>query len=212
MNIFIDIETLPTEDAKQIAYVSENLKAPANYKKQESIQRWIEDNTDDMVKKTALSGLFGRVYMIGLAGDRGPVTVFRGGSEIDILSRLATHLKIYGANKYTFIGHNAKDFDLPFLSQRMMVNGLGPLWPHQVRPPVEDTMEMFACGRYKQYYALDALCMAFGIPTPKSELDGSKVHEYYLAGRHDEVAEYCAKDVESMRAVYHAMQVQKVAT
>ena len=39
MNIFIDIETLPTEDAKQIAYVSENLKAPANYKKQESIQR-----------------------------------------------------------------------------------------------------------------------------------------------------------------------------
>jgi len=217
MNIFIDIETLPTENETQAEYVAANVKAPGNYKKPEAIERYIKDNRNEAISKTALSGLFGQVYMIGLAKNDGPVKVIRGDNELDVLTQFRARLVEWGATdgigsaKANYIGHNAKDFDLPFLAQRMMINRL-PLFYHiESRLPVIDTMQMFACGRFKQYYSLDALCLAFGIDSPKGDLDGSKVHEYYLAGRHDEVAEYCAKDVEAMRAVYNAMTGVKVA-
>lgn len=217
MNIFIDIETLPTDRNQQIDYVAANVKAPGNYKKQEAIEKYIADNRDEAVSKTALSGLFGQVYMVGLARGDEDVSVIRGDSERDVLVGLRKQLIEWGAlnqhrdAKAKFIGHNAKDFDLPFLSQRLMVHGFGPLWRHESKSPVMDTMQMFACGRYKQYYSLDALCLAFGIESPKSEIDGSMVHQYYLDGRHDEVAKYCADDVRATRLIYNIMTQHKAA-
>lgn len=37
MNIYIDIETLPTTDAETIAEIAANIKPPANYSKPETI-------------------------------------------------------------------------------------------------------------------------------------------------------------------------------
>ena len=52
---------------------------------------------------------------------------------------------------------------------------------------------------------LDVLANALKIPSPKIEMDGSKVYDYYKAGRLDEIHKYCKGDVETVRKVYHLM-------
>lgn len=212
MKVFIDIETLPTESNEAIDFTVANIKAPGNYKKQESIDAYIKSARDETIAKTALSGLFGRVYMVGYAIDDAPVEVIYDEREANVVGELINRLRAAGAyNDYldpkcTFVGQNALDFDIPFLSQRLMVHGHPPLFRHDVKyPPVFDTMKAFACGKYKQYYSLEALCLAFGLPCNKGDMDGSQVAQYHADGRHDEVIEYCKNDVEDVRRLYHAM-------
>jgi predicted PolB exonuclease-like 3'-5' exonuclease len=54
------------------------------------------------------------------------------------------------------------------------------------------------------------LCLALSIPTPKGDLDGSKVWQYVQDGRHEEVAAYCRRDVEATRQVHRRMTFQTV--
>ena len=42
----------------------------------------------------------------------------------------------------------------------------------------------------------------------KGDIDGSKVWKAVQDGRIDEVAEYCAKDVERVRAIYKRMNFE----
>lgn len=215
--LYLDIETLPTESNEQIDHVVSKIKAPGNYKKPEAIEKYIAGVRDETVKKTALSGLFGRVYMIGYAFDNNEAGVIYDESEASVLAQLDGILiqrglrSEFGDKDFVIVGHNAKDFDVPFLSQRMMINGFAPLFRHghkSVQASVHDTMQMFACGRYKQYYSLESLCLAFGLPCSKGEMDGSQVYDYYKAGRHAEVIEYCKGDIDDTRRVYRAMTEQ----
>ena len=43
-NIYFDIETIPTQSEYIKNHVQTNLTPPANYKKQETIDAWIEEN------------------------------------------------------------------------------------------------------------------------------------------------------------------------
>ena len=70
MKIFIDIETIPTQDEELKNYVCENLKPPANYKNEVSINKWLEENKDDAVNKTSLDGAFGEIVVISVAINR----------------------------------------------------------------------------------------------------------------------------------------------
>ena len=211
MKLFLDIETLPTNSNEKIDYVVKNIKAPGNYKKQEAIDKYIAIERKSVVSNTALSGIFGEVYMIGYAIDDSPVRVIREASEGDTIAQFIEDISSkgliddFGYCKATIVGHNAEDFDVPFLSQRMMVNQFKPLYHHATSAKIDDTMKMFACGRYKQFYKLEALCLAFGLPCSAGNMDGSKVAQYYAEGRHDEVMKYCGGDVEDMRRVYYAM-------
>jgi predicted PolB exonuclease-like 3'-5' exonuclease len=210
--IYVDIETIPTERPEIIERVTSKLSAPSNYKDPEKIEAYIEAQKPEAVHKTGLSGLFGQVLMIGFAFDDEPVKVIREGAEADILQafrnvacRVKSQDQEYCTN--TLVGHNILGFDAPFLSQRMMINGLKPLFRHGGKPwdmPIDDTMTMFACGT-RTMYSLENLCLAFGVPTPKGEMTGSSVYDYYKEGRIDEIAEYCARDVEATRAIYKKM-------
>ena len=216
MNIFIDIETLPTESNQQIDYVVSKIKAPGNYKDTEKIQAFIDSKRDETIAKTALSGLFGRVYMIGYAIENNPVNVIYEPTEHETLEVFNTLLgrNNYGDNKCTFIGHNISEFDIPFLSQRLMINGFMPLFRHGAKPwaqSVDDTMRMFACGKFKQYYSLEELCLAFDIESPKQGMDGSQVAGMYAKGEHERVKEYCAADVTATRQLYYRLTKPKAA-
>jgi hypothetical protein len=45
--------------------------------------------------------------------------------------------------------------------------------------------------------SLDSLAKALGIPSPKENLDGSKVYPYYRAGKLTEIYEYYKRDVDT---------------
>jgi hypothetical protein len=238
--LYLDIETTPTARQDVQDYLSTSLRdeliqameavsAPANYKdadkiaeycaaKKKALQDGFAQDLQKKIESTALDGSFGQVFCIGWALDGdGPTTVY--GDERFVLREFSSQLQIHPSDLHstTVIGHNVSAFDLRFLQQRFIVNGIRPPFvlarAAQAKPweseKVYDTMIQWAGvgGRI----SLDKLCLALSIPSPKGELDGSKVWQWVQDGRHDEVARYCERDVEAVRAVHRRMTFQSVA-
>jgi 3'-5' exonuclease len=220
MQIHLDIETHQTdrEDVRQ--YIAATVTHPGTMSKAETIAKWNEEcrpaAIEEAVSKTGLDGAFGRVCVIGVALDDGPViTFFNATEEASILDQLAGHLEgsIHATEffKTTVVGHNVANFDLRFLTQRYIVNGIRPpqvlARAAQAKPweseKVFDTMVQWAGVGNR--ISLDKLCLALSIPSPKGDMDGSMVGQYVADGRIEEVAAYCQRDVEATRAVYKRM-------
>lgn len=112
-------------------------------------------------------------------------------------------------SKIQLCGHNAKEFDFPYICRRMIINGI-PLPPYlqlSGKKPWEikhlDTMEMWKFGDYKNYTSLALLTAVFEIPSPKNDIDGSDVNRvYYHEEGLDRIAEYCNRDVLATAQVY----------
>lgn len=217
--IVFDLETLPSDDAGIIADIAAGIKPPGNLKKAETIEAWERDEKPaavlEAVRKTSLDGTYGRICCIGFAVDDEPVECSFGNEE-DVLRNFFRWLE--GAARisdYTerqsaiFIGHNILSFDLRFLWQRCVVNGIRPpaFIPFNAKPwdgKVFDTMTAWNPAREKSI-SLDKLCRALGVPSSKGDLDGSKVAEYWQAGKQQEVAAYCMADVEAVRQCHKRM-------
>jgi len=220
--IYLDIETVPTDRQDVIDEITASIEAPGQFKKPESIAAWLEENRESAaqaeIAKTALSGTFGRICCIGIAidDDERPRS-FHGLDEPVLLANFSAWLNSEvppGKYDSLIVGHNVLAFDLRFLVQRYMVNGIRPPFAiaraAQAKPwdtnIVYCTMTQWAGVGNR--ISLDKLCKALGVATPKGEIDGSKVWDYVKAGKLDEVADYCRKDVEATRQVYKRMTFQ----
>ena len=85
-----------------------------------------------------------------------------------------------------FVGHNITGFDLPFLKKRSIILGICPpsVIPFAAKPwdkSVFDTMIQWDGDRDKRISLPDKLCKVLGIESPKGDMDGSKVGEYFRA-------------------------------
>jgi uncharacterized protein YprB with RNaseH-like and TPR domain len=135
---------------------------------------------------------------------------FYGDDEKKILQDfLATVTKIESFNnKWCFAGHNIKEFDIPFICRRLVINSMRipPYLDFQNMKPWEtnivDTFQYWRFGDYKHYTSLKLLAAAMGVPSPKDDIDGSMVGELYWNGTEEErkismkrIAVYCQKDV-----------------
>ena len=218
-NIYFDIETLPSDDPAIIADIAAGIKPPGNLKKAETIEAWERDEKPgavlEAVRKTALDGTFGRICCIGFAVNDDAADVRYGDEAETITAFFAWLIDAARISDYTerqsaiFIGHNILSFDLRFLWQRCVVNGIRPpaFIPFNAKPwdgKVFDTMTAWNPAREKSI-SLDKLCRALGVPSSKGDLDGSKVAEYWQAGKHQEVAAYCMADVEAVRQCHKRM-------
>lgn len=222
-NIYFDIETIPTQSEHLKNHVQTNLTPPANYKKQETIDAWIEENRDLAYRKTALNGGFGQIVCIGYAINNNDVrTIYFDDwatSEREILKTFFNELiECYRPSADItphFIGHNIESFDLRFIYQRAIVLGIKPpsFLPLNSKSYnnmyIFDTMTEWAGKR--NYVSLNEVCLSLGIPTKGDEIDGSKVWDFVQAGELKRVAEYCADDVEKVRAIYKRIAFQDVA-
>lgn len=215
------------------------IKPPGNYKKQETIDEWMateapkqaqaltaafDATVDEAYRKTGLDGAFGQIACVSLAyKNHEPQTVYHSGYESSdaeewILAGVAVTIDdSIPPNMLScvqVVGHNVSAFDLRFLVQRCIVNGIRPhpviLRAAQAKPwetdRVFDTMVQWAGpgGKIK----LDKLCKALGI-RGKGDMDGSQVWDYVKAGRIAEVADYCADDVRLVRDVWRRMTFEK---
>ena len=116
---------------------------------------------------------------------------------------LQTVSKMESANNHwSFTGHNIKEFDIPFICRRMLVNGLSipPYLDFQNMKPWEtnivDTFQYWRFGDYKHYTSLKLLAAALNVPSPKDDIDGSMVADvYYREKNLERIVTYCQKDV-----------------
>lgn len=220
--IYFDTETIGCDDPAVIADIASTITPPKNYSKPETIAKWEAEEKPDLIKeamlRTSFDGAVGQIVCIGWAINDGPVESVCGKIEQDLLEAFFAAMKDAGRLHYhggvtkqpmTFVGHNITGFDLRFLWQRAVIDSIKPpsCIPFNVKPwdnAIADTMLMWNPERDRRT-SLDKLCKALGIASPKGELDGSKVWEAVKAGRISEVAEYCRKDVEAIRACYRRM-------
>jgi len=123
-------------------------------------------------------------------------------NEKELLQEFVDLLNKFDQTNTFLCGHNGKEFDFPYLSRRMLVNGiqlpvildLGSKKPWEVNHI--DTMELWKFGDRKNYTSLDLLAAIFDIPSSKSDIDGSQVSQVYYDGNGlERIAEYCARDV-----------------
>lgn len=130
------------------------------------------------------------------------IKTFSGHDEREVLSAFSQTLLNVSKNNYILCGHNIREFDVPWLCRRMLIQGLSlpPVLDIYGKKPWEvnhlDTLDLWKFGDYKHYTSLHLLATILGIPTPKDDIDGSMVAQvYYKDGDLERIAKYCGKDV-----------------
>ena len=224
MNIFIDIETIPCQRPDIKADMLAAVKAPATYKKAESIDAWLAENREAEAEasllKTSFDGGLGQVVCVSWATQYGDikclsVSDLSADSEATMLEMWVDAIdalrRLNGYKPPRWIGHNVAGFDLPFLWKRFVVLGMRPpAWlPHHPKPwgeQVFDTMTEWA--GVKDRISLDRLCKVLGLPG-KDDMTGADVWPYVQAGRLHEVADYCRQDVRRVREIFQRMNFQR---
>lgn len=119
----------------------------------------------------------------------------------------------YNSDFHILCGHNAKEFDFPYICRRMLIHGIK--LPHILdiagKKPWEinhlDTMELWKFGDFKAYTSLALLCHVFGIPTPKDDINGADVARvYYEENDLERIKVYCEKDVVALIQLFLRMR------
>lgn len=118
---------------------------------------------------------------------------------------------ILANNKLKYIcGHNIKEFDVPFICRRLLINNLTlpPLFNISGKKSYEldfllDTLQYWKFGDFKHYTSLQLLTSIFGITSSKSSMDGSKVGAAYWQEQNlKDIADYCAEDVVAVTNLF----------
>lgn len=210
--LFLDIETVPEhesffdlDDEKQHLF---DLKT--------QYQRKDDYTPDEFYERAGIWAEFGKIVCISVGyfafknGDRQFRTTSFFGEEkkllIDFSNLLKTHFSL---PQHVLCGHNAKEFDFPFIARRMIINGVDI--PEKLnlfgKKPWEiahlDTMEMWKFGDYKHFSSVRLLTKVLNIPSPKDDIDGSEVAEvYYKEKDIDRIVTYCEKDVVAVAQIF----------
>lgn len=211
IDIFVDIETIPNQSPEYRAMVRKNIKAPAQFKKQDSIDAWLAENaesaTDEAIAKTSFDPALGHIACIGWAiGDK-DARCFIAHEEAVCLELFFNNIiENCGVHTARWIGHYVSGFDLRFLLNRAIVLGVklpsALIFPRDIKPWSDQVFDtMVAWAGPKGSISQDNLAKAFGL-AGKGDFDGSMVAEAWANGEHDKIANYCLSDVETVREIY----------
>jgi DNA polymerase elongation subunit (family B) len=200
----IDIETVP-----QYEHFNElPLQLQELWEQKTRLQRKEEFTAAEFYESAGVWAEFGKVICIsvGFFYHHNGRQHFRIGSyfghdETAVLTSFATLLNEQKAD-LLLCAHNGKEFDFPYLCRRMLIKGIQIPLQLQLagKKPWEvhhlDTLELWKFGDYKNYTSLNLLAAVLNIPTPKDDIDGSKVKSVYYEEKNlKRIVTYCQKDV-----------------
>jgi 3'-5' exonuclease len=210
--LFLDIETVPEHEKYDI--LDEDMQHLWEQKTQ--YQRKDEFTPDEFYDRAGIWAEFGKIVCIsvGYFTIKGDIRNFRVtsffGTEEKILKDFNNLINNYFNQAHHLLcGHNAKEFDFPFIARRMIINGI-PI-PQKLnlfgKKPWEvphlDTLELWKFGDYKHYTSLKLLTKILGIPSSKDDIDGSQVgHVFYVEKDIDRIVTYCEKDVIAVAQIF----------
>ena len=210
--LFLDIETVPVEENFNL--LDEEMKQLWEQKTQ--YQRKEEYTPEDFYERAGIWAEFGKIICISVGHFiiKGDIRHFRVtsffGEEKKILHDFSNLLNNHFSQpQHMLCGHNAKEFDLPFIARRMIINAL-PI-PNKLnlfgKKPWEiphlDTLELWKFGDYKHFTSLKLLTKVLGIPSPKGDIDGSQVAQvFYVQKDIDRIVTYCEKDTIAVAQIF----------
>lgn len=209
--LFLDIETVPEQEHFGLLddETRELYDAKTLYQRKDGL------TAEEFYERAGIWAEFGKIVClsVGYFTFRNDVRHFRVtsffGEEKQLLKDFSNLLNNHFSQpQHVMCGHNAKEFDFPFIARRMIINNL-PI-PNKLnlfgKKPWEvphlDTMELWKFGDYKSFTSLKLLTKILGIPSPKGDIDGSQVgHVFYVEKDIDRIITYCEKDVVAVAQV-----------
>ena len=180
--------------------------------------------SDEIFRALALHAEYGRILCIGVLlekdGKEWRKGVFGYDNQterfhLDEKKTLRGFWKLlaeeFSVRRDLIIGHNILDFDMRFIQKRSVI--------HKVEPSVNISFKryyineifdtMWVWSGWQHRITLDDLTETLGLKSPKEEgISGNDVYDLFLEGRHSEIAEYCMRDVQAVREVYHRLEFQ----
>jgi len=213
--LFLDIETVPQYSAYD--EMPDEWKSLWNIKAGYLIRNPEEETFETIYPRAGIYAEFGKIICITCGvisgnGDGKKITLksFYGDNEAVLLTEFSDMMKKWAANEQKCLcAHNGKEFDFPYLCRRMVIHQLPipSILNIAGKKPWEishlDTMELWKFGDYKSYTSLNLLAHTLGIPTPKDDIDGSKVWEVYWQEKNiRRIVDYCQKDVITVAQVF----------
>jgi 3'-5' exonuclease len=222
--LFLDIETAPQ-------YADYN-SLPKEWKelwdtKATSLLKYHEDETKETIyHRAGIYAEFGKIICISCgfingagAGKKITIKSFFGENESILLSSFCEMLNKWASGKELkfLCAHNGKEFDFPYLCRRMVINNISipSILNISGKKPWEvshiDTLELWKFGDFKSFTSLNLLAHTLGIPTPKDDIDGSKVWSVYWNDKDiSRIVNYCQKDVFTVAQIFLKMHGEKV--
>jgi hypothetical protein len=220
--LFLDIETVglcrnwegckenhPNIAEQFVKYFDWFLKRfPEDNVEVDGLEEELQKMNDVYEKRSALVPYFAKIVCVSMAfvtNDGIKQQTFSNHDEKQLLIDVRNLLDRCHKLDFYLCGHNLKNFDIPMLAKRMIINGIMPskILPSYDTKPWEvkaiDTKEIWQYGSYTSIGSLDLVCSTMGIETPKDgPIHGGNVHEVYWnnQSRLDEISEYCEKDVK----------------
>jgi predicted PolB exonuclease-like 3'-5' exonuclease len=210
--LFLDIETVPEE--AHFHSLDDEMKTLWEQKTQ--YQRKDDFCPEEFYDRAGIWAEFGKIVCVsvGYFVVKGDIRNFRVtsffGDEKKILRDFNNLLNNhFNQAQHILCGHNAKEFDIPFLARRMIINQI-PI-PNKLnlfgKKPWEiphlDTLELWKFGDYKHFTSLKLMCKVLGIPSSKGDIDGSQVgHVYYVEKDIDRIVTYCEKDTIAVAQIF----------
>tara|TARA_Y100000385_G_scaffold111842_1_gene116052 strand:+ start:2032 stop:2727 length:696 start_codon:yes stop_codon:yes gene_type:complete len=210
--LFLDIETVPQHESYHS--MDNRWKKLWDRKAKQIVKN--EETPEELYPRAGIYAEFGKIICIsvGFIHDENDrefrVKSFYGEDEYMILDQFCELLQEnYNPKLHFLCAHNGKEFDFPYLSRRILINGikmpdildLAGKKPWDVKHL--DTMNLWKFGDFKNYTSLDLLAAVFDIPSPKDDIDGSKIfYVYYQDKNLERITTYCQNDVAALASIY----------
>jgi DNA polymerase elongation subunit (family B) len=211
--LFIDIETVGVSsnfenfksDYPSLCYQFENYLDWFHKRFPEDSEKTKEEV---FLNRSALVPEFNKIICVsvGFIDPKGEVKkqTFFNSDEKQLLTDVNNLFNRVDKLGFVLCGHNVKNFDIPVLSKRMLINGVKPssLLPTYDTKPWEmkviDTKEIWQYGQFGAISSLELMCISLGVESSKNmEVTGNKVHNtFWNENKYGEIQEYCEKDVE----------------
>lgn len=208
--ICIDIETVPVvsdfrlmDDAMKEMFLAKAIR----------LRKEGEDDAQHFFNAAGIYAEFGKVVCICVGlfikpktksdGWKLRIKSFAGDDEKIILQEFSEMLnKLNKKTNWSFAGHNIREFDIPYLCRRMLINNLElpAIMDVSGKKPYEihwvDTMQLWRFGDVKHYTSVKLLATLLGITSPKDDIDGKDVGRVYWKEKNlKRIVTYCRKDV-----------------
>jgi len=186
------------------------------------VQEEIGSCSEEEFRRLALDGDFGRVLTVGVIVEQDYQIIHRGllGRErrtmmfhlddVRTLRGFWKLLKGFNVSRDHIVGHNVFDFDLPFLYKRSVIQRVRPTvelpFTRYRSRPVFDTMHQWNKWSPRKFISLNRLAKVLGLESSKGQgIDGRLIYDRFCEGCHQEIADYCMRDVELVREIYYRM-------
>ena len=223
--LFLDIETVSQHPRYEL--LSDRLKPLWTKKAKSILRKYDEELTEEEIAQTyidraAIFAEFGKIVCISvgfISRDKETLKAtlrlksFSNKDEKVLLQEFVELLNQHydNPNDHSICGHNIKEFDIPYICRRLILNQL-PLptimniagkKPWETKHLI-DTLTLWKFGDFKNYTSLNLLTAIFDIPSPKDDIDGSQVGVTFWNEEDglERITAYCEKDVLATAQLY----------